>query len=61
MKNSRHCTNSQMSVDGGISGRSSEVLILTVRDVLVCSGVTVFLGQTKVDNVDQVALFAKSH
>lgn len=50
-----------MGVDGGIAGGACEVLILTVGDVLVCSGVTVFLGQAKVDDVDQVALLAKSH
>lgn len=29
--------------------------------MLVCASVTVFLGQTKVDNVDQIALFAQAH
>lgn len=54
-------TNTQMCVDGGIAGRSGEVLVLTVRDVLVRASVTVFLGQTKVDDVDQIALFAQAH
>lgn len=27
----------------------------------MCASVTVLLGQTKVDNVDQVALFAQAH
>ena len=54
-------TNAQVGVDGGVAGGASEVLILAVGDVLVRSGVAVFLGQAKVDDVDQVALLAKSH
>lgn len=27
----------------------------------MCASITVLLGQTKVDNVDQIALFAQSH
>lgn len=51
-------TNAQVGVDGGVAGGASEVLILAVGDVLVRSGVAVFLGQAKVDDVDQVALLA---
>lgn len=50
-----------MSVDGGVSCSSSQVLVLAVRDVLVSAGVAVFFGQAKVDDVDQVALFAQPH
>lgn len=50
-----------MGVDGGVAGGACEVLILAVGDVLVRSGVTVFLGQAKVDDVDQVALLAQPH
>ena len=50
-----------MGVDGGVAGGAGEVLILTVRDVLVRPGVTVFLGQAEVDDVDQVALLAEAH
>lgn len=50
-----------MGVDGGIAGGAGEVLILTVGDVLVCSGITVFLGQAEVDDVDQVALLTEPH
>lgn len=54
-------TNAQMGVDRGVAGGASKVLILTVGDVLVRSGITVFLGQAKVDDVDQVALLAEPH
>lgn len=54
-------TDTQMGVDGGVAGSACEVLVLTVGDVLVRSGIAVFLGQAKVNDVDQVALFAKSH
>lgn len=50
-----------MGVDGGIAGGSGEVLILTVGDMLVRSGVTVFLCQTEIDDVDQVSLLAEPH
>lgn len=50
-----------MCVYGGVAGRASQVLVLTVGDVLVCAGVAVFFGQAKVDYVHQVALLAKPH
>lgn len=50
-----------MCVYGGVAGRASQVLVLAVGDVLMCAGVTVFLGQAEVDDVDQVALLAQSH
>lgn len=50
-----------MGVDGGVAGGACEVLILAVGDVLMRSGVPVFLGQAKVNDVDKVALLAESH
>lgn len=50
-----------MRVDGRVASRAREVFILPVGDVLVCSGITVLLGQAKVNDVDQVALFAQTH
>ncbi len=50
-----------MGVDGGVAGGAGEVLILTVGDVLVRAGVTVFLCEAKVDDVDQIALLAEPH
>lgn len=50
-----------MSVDGSVASRAREVFILPVGDVLVCSGITVLLGQAKVNDVDQVALFTETH
>lgn len=54
-------TDSEMSVDGGIAGRSGQVLVLSVGDVEVRLGVTVLLGKTKVDNIDLVATLADTH
>ena len=50
-----------MCVYGGVAGCASQVLVLAVGDVLMRAGVTVFLGQAEVDDVDQVALLAQSH
>lgn len=50
-----------MSVNGGVAGSASQVLILTIRDVLMCAGVTILLSQAKVYDVDQVSLLAKPH
>ena len=49
-----------MCVDGRVSRGSREILVLSVRDVLVAAGVAVLLGQTKVDDVDQVALLPQA-
>ena len=54
-------TDTQVGVDAGIASRASQVLILTVWDVEVSLGVTVFLGQTKVNHVDLVAPLADTH
>lgn len=51
----------QVSVDTGVTSGTSQVLVLTVRNVEVSLGVTVLLGQTKVDNVDLVSTLADTH
>lgn len=51
----------EMGVDGGVAGGTGEVLVLTVGDVEVSLGVTVFLGETKVDDIDLVAALADAH
>lgn len=53
--------NTQVSVDTGITSGTSEVLVLTVGDVEVGLGVTVFLGQTKVNDIDLVSTLANTH
>lgn len=50
-----------MGVDAGITGRSSQVLILTVRDVEVSLGIAVFLGQTEIDHVNLISTLTNSH
>lgn len=50
-----------MGVDRSISGSAGKVLVLSVRDVEVGLGVTVFLRQTEVDNIDLIAPLANSH
>ena len=57
----RDLTDTKMCVDGGVACRASQVLVLSVRDVLVRAGITVFLGQAKVNDVHQVALLAEPH
>lgn len=43
--------NSKMCVDAGVSGGPGEVLVFSVGNVLMCSGITVFLGKTKVNDI----------
>lgn len=50
-----------MGVDGGVTSGTSQVLVLSVRDVEVCLRVPVLFGETKVDNVDLVAPLADAH
>lgn len=51
----------QVGVDGGITSGSGQVLVLPIRDVEVGLGVTVFLGQTEIDDIDLVAALADAH
>jgi hypothetical protein len=50
-----------VGVDGSVTGSTSQVLVLTVRDMEVGLGVTVLLGQTKINYIDLVAAFADAH
>jgi len=57
----RLLTDTQVGVDRRIAGSSSQVLVLTVRNVEMGLGVAVLLGQTKVDHVDLIAALANAH
>lgn len=46
-----------MRVDGHVPSRSSQALVLPVRDVFFGLGVDVFFGQAKVNDVDNMLLF----
>jgi hypothetical protein len=50
-----------VSVDAGITGGTSQVLVLSVRNVEVRLGIAVFLSQTEIDHVDLVAALANAH
>lgn len=50
-----------MSVDGSVTSSTSQVLVLSVRDVEVGLGITVLLGQTEINHVDLVATLADAH
>jgi len=50
-----------VSVDTGVTGGTSQVLVLSVRNVEVSLGIAVLLGQTKVDDIDLVAALANAH
>jgi hypothetical protein len=50
-----------MSVDAGIAGGTSQVLVLSVRNVEVRLGIAVLLGQTEIDHIDLVAALANAH
>ena len=51
----------QVGVDGGISCRTRQVLVLPVWNVLVRAVVPELLGQAKVNGVDEVPLLAQAH
>lgn len=50
-----------MGVDGRVTSGTSQVLVLSVRNVEVSLGITVLLGQTEIDHVDLVATLADTH
>lgn len=50
-----------MCVYRGVARCARQILVLPVRDVLVCAGITVLFGQAKVNDVDQVSLLAQPH
>jgi hypothetical protein len=52
---------SQMSVDTGVASGTSQVLVLTVWNMEMSLGVTVFLRKTEVDNVDLVTTLPNAH
>lgn len=54
-------TNTKVSVDGSVTSSTSQVLVLSVRNVEVGLGVAVLLGQTEIDHVDLVAALANTH
>ena len=54
-------TDAQVGVDGGITSSSGQVLVLPIRDVEVGLGVTVFLGQSEIDDIDLVATLSNPH
>lgn len=50
-----------MGVDGGVARSTCQILVLSVGNVEMSFGVAIFLGKTKIDNVDLVASFADTH
>jgi hypothetical protein len=50
-----------VSVDAGITSSTSQILVLSVRNVEVRLGIAVLLGQTEIDDVDLVAALANAH
>ena len=50
-----------MCVDAGVPGGARQVLVFSVRDVLVRARVTVFLRESKVNHVHEVPLLAETH
>lgn len=51
----------EMGVDGGISRGTSEVFVLTVRDMKVRLGVPVLLRKAEVDDIDLIAALTDAH
>ena len=48
-------------VDRGVAGSSSQGLVVTVRDVLACLGVSVALRKTKINHVDHGGLIVDAN
>jgi hypothetical protein len=51
----------QVGVDTSVTSSTGQVLVLTVWNVEVSLGVTVLLGQAKVNNIDLVSTLANAH
>ena len=50
-----------MGVDGSITSGTGQVLVLPIRNMEVGLRVTVFLGQSEIDNIDLVTTLADAH
>ncbi len=50
-----------MGIDGGVSSCTSQILVFSVGDMQMCARISVFLGETKVDDVHLVSTFSKPH
>jgi hypothetical protein len=50
-----------VSVDTSISSRTGQVLVLSVWNVKVGFGISVFLGQTKINDIDLIASLSNAH
>jgi len=51
----------QMSIDGSITGSSSQILVLPVWNVEVSLRVTVLLGKSEIDDIDLVTALTNAH
>ena len=50
-----------MGVDASIAGSTRQVLVFAVGNVKVCFGVTILLGQPKINDVDLIASLSDAH
>lgn len=50
-----------MRINGGIPGCASQILAVTIRNMLASLGVSEALGKTEINNIDVVLLFADSN
>jgi hypothetical protein len=50
-----------VSIDRRITGGTGQVLVLAVGNVQVGLGITIFLGQTEVDDVHLISTLANAH
>jgi hypothetical protein len=50
-----------MGIDRSITGSTSQVLVLPVWNMEMSLGITVLLGQTKINNIDLVATLSNAH
>jgi hypothetical protein len=53
--------NTQVGVDGGVTGSTGEVLVLSVGNVKVGLRVSVLLGKAEINDIDLVSTLADSH
>jgi len=47
-----------MGVDGGVTGRAGQVLVLPVQDMKMCLRVSELLCETEIDDIDLIAMLA---
>lgn len=50
-----------MGVDASVSCCTRQILIFSVRNMQMRPWITIFLGETEINNIDLIAAFSNTH